>query len=187
MRRACGINGDQIKLAIEIEAVNVYRMRQHVRRVGVDLEDWNFVGEGPRRHWRGDDIHFEPQSRRPGMRPKPRDSQHDQNQDQTNDDYSKALQQPLHDLLLKVGNELPKRGGYCMVVDVSAPAERGLAHYVSALGIDLIDNPYFARAAIRILILAQILLGHFVYVGIGALFRAAHNASTNRKMTVRVV
>ena len=74
-----------------------------------------------------------------------------------------------------------------MVVDVSAPAERGLAHYVSAFGIDLIDNPYFARAAIRILILAKILLGHFVYVRIGALFRAVHNASTNRKMTVRIV
>ena len=80
-----------------------------------------------------------------------------------------------------------------MVVDVKALLmneqlpKAGLAHYVCALGINLIDNPYFARAAIRILILAKILLGHFVYVRIGALFRAVHNASTNRKMTVRIV
>src|ERR1700719_790163 len=180
MRGTCRINRDQIKLAIIVETINVHRVRQQVPRFGLELHDWNSVRERPVRHWRGDDIPSQPQSRRPGMRPKPRDSQHDQNQDQTNDDYSKALQQPLHDLLLKVGNELPKRGGYCMVVDVSAPAERGLAHYVSALGINLIDNPYFARAAIRILILAKILLGHFVYVRIGALFRAVHNASTNR-------
>lgn len=80
-----------------------------------------------------------------------------------------------------------------MVVDLKAllmnraTAESGLAHCVCAFGLDLVDNSYFPWAAIRIRILAEILLGHLIYVRIGAVLGDIRNAPAKRQVTVRIV
>jgi len=60
---------------------------------------------------------------------------------------------------------------------------------MSAFGFDLIDDPYLARAAVRIFIPAEVFLGQLVDVrkGVGTLLRDIRSAPTNRQMTVRIL